>query len=145
MNNRKAKLIFFYEWELELKWKGHANGKEKEITGKVSIPNLSEEHDDMKDVDLDISLSTGKGSPEGELLKEMMRKGQGAITIRKCLQNYVDALKKEYSQNLILPGKGAEKPTPQVLFFCHFLNFLKLQFLSRLSSPMPKLPSINRR
>lgn len=126
MNNRKAKLIFFYEWELELKWKGHANGKEKEITGKVSIPNLSEEHDDMKDVDLDISLSTGKGSPEGELLKEMMRKGQGAITIRKCLQNYVDALKKEYSQNLILPGKGAEKPTPQVLFFfCHFLKLFQ--------------------
>ena len=37
-----------------LKWKGHANGKDNEITGKVTIPNLSEEHDDMKDVDVDI-------------------------------------------------------------------------------------------
>ena len=97
-----------------LKWKGHANGKETEVTGTVSIPNLSEEHDDMKDVDLDISLSTGKGSPEGELLKEMMRKGKGAVTIREKLQGYVDGLKKEYSQNLILPGKGDAKQPAQV-------------------------------
>ena len=72
VNNRKAKLIFFYEWELALKWKGHVNGKEKEITGKIEIPNLSEEHNDMKDVDVDITISNGKGSPEGEILKDMM-------------------------------------------------------------------------
>ena len=55
-NNRKAKLIFFYEWELTLKWKGHVNGKENEIEGKVEIPNLSEEHEDMNDVDVDIQV-----------------------------------------------------------------------------------------
>merc|ERR1712107_529071 len=26
MGNRKGKLIFFYEWEIAVKWKGHANG-----------------------------------------------------------------------------------------------------------------------
>jgi len=104
-NNRKAKLIFFYEWELCLKWKGHVNGKDKEITGKIEIPNLSEEHDDMEDVDVDITISSGKGSPEGEILKDMMRKGTGAKMIRGRLQDYVDALKKEYSSNMILPKK----------------------------------------
>ena len=42
-NNRKAKLIFFYEWEIALKWKGHVTGKDKEITGKVEIPNMNNE------------------------------------------------------------------------------------------------------
>merc|ERR1711973_607776 len=70
-NNRKGKLIFFYEWEIVLKWKGHVNGNDKEVTGKIEIPNLSEEHDDMEDVDLEVSLTT-KG-PEAETLKENMR------------------------------------------------------------------------
>jgi len=110
-NNRKAKLIFFYEWEIALKWKGHVNGKDKEITGKVEIPNMSEEHDDMEDVDVDISINSGKGSPEGEMLKEMMRKGTGAKMIRNKLGEYVNALKQEYSSNMILPGKNdAKKP-----------------------------------
>ena len=39
-NNRKGKLIFFYEWEIVLKWKGHVNGNDKEITGKIEIPNI---------------------------------------------------------------------------------------------------------
>jgi len=115
-NNRKGKLIFFYEWEMVLKWKGHANDKELEITGKVTIPNLSEEHDDMKDVDIDIEVIEGKSSPEGHLLKEMMRKGLGAKTLREKLQNYVDALRTEYSQDILLPAKGKneeKKPVPQ--------------------------------
>ena len=97
-----------------LKWKGHANGKDKEISGKITIPNLSEEHDDMEDVDLDISVTTGKGTSEGDLLKEMLRKGTGSKILREKLQNYVDALKKEYSQNLILPGKSEVKQPTQV-------------------------------
>ncbi len=109
VNNRKAKLIFFYEWELTLKWKGHVNGKEQEVCGKIEIPNLSEEHDDMNDVDIDISITSGKG-PESEVLKEMMRKGAGAKFVRDRLQGYVDALKKEYSQNVLLPGKNDPKP-----------------------------------
>ena len=30
VNNRKAKLIFFYEWEIKFTWKGCVNGKDKE-------------------------------------------------------------------------------------------------------------------
>jgi len=103
-NNRKGKLIFFYEWEITLKWKGHVNGSDKEVTGKIEIPNLSEEHDDMEDVDVDISLTT-KG-PEADALKEMLRKGDGAKNIRGVLSKYVSALKNEYSTDLIKPKKG---------------------------------------
>ena len=102
-NNRKGKLIFFYEWEIVLKWKGHVNGNDKEVTGKIEIPNLSEEHDDMEDVDLEVSLTT-KG-PEAEALKEMLRKGEGAKKIRGVLYDYVAALKNEYSTDLIKPKK----------------------------------------
>jgi len=113
-NNRKGKLIFFYEWEITLKWKGHVNGKENEVTGKIDIPNLSEEHDDMKDVDVDVSL-TSKGE-EAAILKEMMRKGEGAKQVRVLLASYVSQLKNEYSSGLILPKKGQEggQVAPQV-------------------------------
>lgn len=45
-NNRKGKLIFFYEWNIVLTWKGTLN-ESSEITheGKILIPNLSEEND----------------------------------------------------------------------------------------------------
>ena len=46
---------------------GCVNGKDTEVKGKVDIPNLSEEHEDMKDVDVDVSLTT-KG-PEADILK----------------------------------------------------------------------------
>jgi activator of HSP90 ATPase len=105
-NNRKGKLIFFYEWEITVKWKGNANGNDTEVTGKIDIPNLSEEHDDMDDVDIDVSLTT-KG-PESTVLKEMLRKGPGAKKIRALLSSYVSQLKNEYAQGLVLPKKGSE-------------------------------------
>ena len=46
---------------------GCVNGKDTEVKGKIEIPNLSEEHEDMKDVDVDVSLTT-KG-PEADILK----------------------------------------------------------------------------
>jgi len=106
VNNRKGKLIFFYEWELKLKWKGHVNGKdEPEVKGNIEIPNLSEEHDDMKDVDIDINLTTT--GPEATLLKEMLRKGDGAKAIRGKLKIYVDCLRTEFGANVILPAKDS--------------------------------------
>ena len=89
-----------------MKWKGHVNGNDKEITGKIEIPNLSEEHDDMEDVDLEVSI-TGS-SAEALALKEMLRKGDGAKNIRGILEQYVTALKNEYSTDLIKPKKGQE-------------------------------------
>lgn len=52
-NNRKGKLIFFYEWNLVLKWKGKLYGGTEEHEGQVTIPNLSEENDVSE---LDVSV-----------------------------------------------------------------------------------------
>lgn len=43
-NNRKAKIIVFFEWELKLKWKAKVPGEEKSIEGNIEIPNLSDEN-----------------------------------------------------------------------------------------------------
>lgn len=45
-NNRKGKLIFFYEWDIVLKWSGKLkDGSDRDFSGKIKIPNLSEEND----------------------------------------------------------------------------------------------------
>lgn len=108
VNNRKGKLIFFYEWEIALKWKGCVNGNDTEVTGKIEIPNLSEEHEDLDDVDIDVTVTT-KG-PEANSLKEMARKGEGPRKLRATMAAYIAALRYEYSQGLILPKKGEDAP-----------------------------------
>ena len=69
-SNRKGKLIFFYEWDIKLKWKGtltpedppcgeeegsddEDDKKTKEFSGEIEIPNLSEENDPE---DIDVSV-----------------------------------------------------------------------------------------
>lgn len=51
-NNRKGKLIFFYEWNIVLKWKSNKES-DKKIEGKINIPNLSEENE-ISEVDVSI-------------------------------------------------------------------------------------------
>lgn len=51
-NNRKGKLIFFYEWNIVLKWISKEKSSEQ-IEGKINIPNLSEEND-IGEVDVSI-------------------------------------------------------------------------------------------
>ena len=52
-NNRKAKLIFFYEWVITGEWEGqYKNVAEMKVyKGTFEVPNLSEEND-PKDVDV---------------------------------------------------------------------------------------------
>lgn len=69
-SNRKGKLIFFYEWDIKLKWKGTLTPEDppcgeadsddegddkdtKEFSGEIEIPNLSEENDPE---DIDVSV-----------------------------------------------------------------------------------------
>ena len=96
----------------------------------------------MNDVDIDIEVVTGKGSPEGQALKEMMRKGLGAKTIREKLQGYVEALKTEYSQDIILPAKGqaqvsqVNKTSNLIIFKSQIFSrnqFLKIDIIINLS------------
>lgn len=56
-NNRKGKLIFFFEWDLTMSWKGKLNsGDYKEVEGKIHIPNLSEENS-VSEIDVSIHLN----------------------------------------------------------------------------------------
>lgn len=109
-NNRKAKLIFFYEWEIVLLW--HVTWDQDkdgpEIKGKITIPNLSEEHTDLKDVDIEVSVTSTGASDKSRKVKEYLRKDGGAQVIRETLRKYVDSLKSEYSQGLILPKAGVD-------------------------------------
>ncbi|XP_061551645.1 activator of 90 kDa heat shock protein ATPase homolog 1-like isoform X2 [Phycodurus eques] len=97
INNRKGKLIFFYEWNLKATWTGMSKAGIK-YQGSVEIPNLSDEND-MDD--LDISVSLNKDEPETPLVHLM--KSKGAENIREALGNYVGFLKSEFTQGMILP------------------------------------------
>ncbi|XP_014251204.1 activator of 90 kDa heat shock protein ATPase homolog 1 [Cimex lectularius] len=103
-NNRKGKLIFFYEWDMTLTWKGRLKGGTKECEGKIQIPNLSEEND-ISEVEVTFTLK--ESSDEGDVLKEFLRH-QGQEVVREKLKAYVASLKEEFSKGMILPKKGSE-------------------------------------
>eukprot|EP00057_Strongylocentrotus_purpuratus_P030252 XP_781122.2 PREDICTED: activator of 90 kDa heat shock protein ATPase homolog 1 [Strongylocentrotus purpuratus] len=100
-SNRKAKLIFFYEWVIKLKWKGTLKDCTTELEGTVTMPNLSDENG-VDDVDIEISTNTA--TPESHTLREVM-KSKGVPVLRQKIGEYTRALKKEFSQGMILPSK----------------------------------------
>lgn len=102
-NNRKGKLIFFYEWNIVLKWKGWID--DEDVTGKVTIPNLSEEND-IDEVELTVSVDSSNNA--SEKLKVFMY-NIGRDKIRKQLETYVKDLKQDFAKGLILPKKGEEQ------------------------------------
>ncbi|XP_071963527.1 activator of 90 kDa heat shock protein ATPase homolog 1-like [Antedon mediterranea] len=110
-NNRKAKLIFFYEWVLKLEWKGKLKDCETELKGQIEIPNLSDENEPS---DIDIIITTKKNTEESRTLKSIMLEN-GIELIRNQLAQYISALKAEFSVGMILPTDKKEV-TPQKNF-----------------------------
>ncbi|XP_062863676.1 activator of 90 kDa heat shock protein ATPase homolog 1b isoform X2 [Trichomycterus rosablanca] len=106
INNRKGKLIFFYEWNLKAIWKGTSKSGIK-YKGNVEIPNLSDEND-MKDLDINVTLC--KDEPDTPLYS-LMRK-EGANKIREALSSYVGLLKSEFTQGMILPTANGVTKQP---------------------------------
>lgn len=106
VNNRKAKLIYIYDWDIELKWTGLVNGNDQVINGIIRIPNLSDENDiDEIDVSVTVNDDDKKAHPDiSEALKEMVRKGGPGLLRQKC-QQYIQMLKTEFSAGVILPKK----------------------------------------
>ncbi|XP_003741976.1 activator of 90 kDa heat shock protein ATPase homolog 1 [Galendromus occidentalis] len=104
VNNRKAKLIFIYDLNLELSWEGRCAGSDEVVKGKVEIPNLSEEND-LDEIVIDVMLSDPTSGFVAEKIKAMMR-SKGVDVIRDKLSDYLNALRADYSQGLILPTKG---------------------------------------
>ncbi|XP_071795468.1 activator of 90 kDa heat shock protein ATPase homolog 1-like isoform X1 [Asterias amurensis] len=99
-SNRKGKLIFFYEWNIKLEWKGNLKDCTTELTGNVEIPNISDEND----VDeIDIIVTTKKNTEESRILKEITRL-KGTKLIQEQIGKYLNFLKEECSKGMILPS-----------------------------------------
>ncbi|XP_014365079.2 activator of 90 kDa heat shock protein ATPase homolog 1 [Papilio machaon] len=107
-NNRKGKLIFFYEWDIKLKWEGRLAGASELVKGEVHIPNLSEEND-VSEVDMTVTIK-GSGE-EAQRVKSFMH-NFGRDEIRRQLKEYIRSLKEEFSKGLILPKKGETSVKP---------------------------------
>ena len=88
-NNRKAKLIFFYEWVINGEWEGTKKNSENKTAykGTFEVPNLSEEHE-PRDVDVSVFIKDGKQ----DKLKEFMRT-EGVKLIREQFSKYIASLK----------------------------------------------------
>lgn len=106
INNRKAKLIYIYDWDIELKWSGRVNGKDQVVNGIIRVPNLSDENDiDEIDVAVTVNDDDYKAHPDiSEALKGMIRKVGTKLVRSKCEQ-YIQMLKTEFSGGVILPTK----------------------------------------
>ncbi|XP_068254206.1 activator of 90 kDa heat shock protein ATPase homolog 1 isoform X2 [Nyctibius grandis] len=110
INNRKGKLIFFYEWAIKLAWTGTSKTGVK-YKGYVEIPNLSDEND-VNEVEIHVSLA--KDEPDTNL--KTLMKQEGAKKIRDAIKTYISTLKTEFTQGMILPTVNGEhvETTPQV-------------------------------
>ncbi|EFN89970.1 activator of 90 kDa heat shock protein ATPase homolog 1 [Harpegnathos saltator] len=102
-NNRKGKLIFFYEWNIIFKW--ILDEKSSKIEGKINIPNLSEEND-ISEIDIEITLKDS--TEEGEKVKYFLHT-KGKDVLRQKLEKYVSSLKEEFTKGMILPKKDNVK------------------------------------
>ncbi|XP_072491575.1 activator of 90 kDa heat shock protein ATPase homolog 2-like isoform X2 [Notamacropus eugenii] len=105
-SSRKGKLIFFYEWNIKLSWKGTIKESGAKHRGSVEIPHLSEENE-VDDTEVNVSKKKG----DGDSLKDLM-KTAGVPKVREALENYLKALKTEFTTGMILPTKTA--PTQEL-------------------------------
>ncbi|XP_034364376.1 activator of 90 kDa heat shock protein ATPase homolog 2 isoform X3 [Arvicanthis niloticus] len=99
-NSRKGKLIFFYEWNIKLAWKGTVKESGAKHKGLIEIPSLSEENE-VHDTEVNVSKKKG----DGEILKDLMRT-TGTAKVREALGEYLKALKTEFTTGMILPTKA---------------------------------------
>ncbi|XP_069860669.1 activator of 90 kDa heat shock protein ATPase homolog 2 isoform X2 [Dipodomys merriami] len=99
-SSRKGKLIFFYEWNIKLGWKGTTKESSAKHKGLIEIPNLSEENE-VDDTEVNVSKKKG----DGDLLKDLM-KTAGTAKVREALGEYLKALKTEFTTGMILPTKA---------------------------------------
>ncbi|KAM9202431.1 activator of 90 kDa heat shock protein ATPase homolog 1 isoform 2-T2 [Dugong dugon] len=102
INNRKGKLIFFYEWSIKLNWTGTSKSG-VQYKGHVEIPNLSDENS-VEEVEISVSLA--KDEPDTNLVALM--KEEGVKLLREAVGIYISTLKTEFTQGMILPTMNGE-------------------------------------
>ena len=123
VNNRKGKIIVFFEWNIVLTFKGpliisrtrpyiyvfvvagFVSWLGKEVRGKLEILNFSEDIDDLElraNVLLDPQCSVA--------LTNIIKKGAISADIRESLEEYVTSLKAHYNPDgVLLPVKTTVK------------------------------------
>ncbi|KAF2367842.1 Activator of Hsp90 ATPase N-terminal [Trinorchestia longiramus] len=108
-NNRKGKLIFFYEWVLTIDWVAELDDPDaEECKGTLEIPNLSEENEPSE---LDVNVSVTAGGSFGDQVKTYLR-NEGTKIVQDKLALYLTSLREEYAQDLILPTTFSNKSAP---------------------------------
>lgn len=111
-NNRKSKLIFFYEWVIHGEWEAVCKNSDNKTTykGTYEVNNLSEEYK-ANEIDVDFVMKDGRN----DALKNFVRV-TGQTKMREQFEKYITALKEEFSQGIILPTAGVAvkdtKPSP---------------------------------
>ncbi|VDL59110.1 unnamed protein product [Hymenolepis diminuta] len=102
-NNRKGKLITFYEWDVELQWKGRKKDSNDlgNAKGAITCANLSEENA-ADELEFEVTCNSSKSDDND--IKEYIRK-EGVKFLRKQFAVYINELRTEYSKDLILPTK----------------------------------------
>ncbi|CAH8831745.1 unnamed protein product [Trichobilharzia szidati] len=107
---RKGKLIFLYEWQIEIDWEGNIKGSDNKTNfkGKVEILNMSDEYT-VDELDTNVSCTTS--SLSGDLMRTFV-KSAGVECIKSKLKEYLKLLKEEYARDLILPTKNDTNGKP---------------------------------
>lgn len=113
VNNRKAKLIFFYEWVIKGKWSAKLKDNETDIKGEFEVPNLSEEND-PSELDVQITYTDNSQIDKDQKIKDLLRT-KGTKLIQQQLGTYIKELKEEYAKDLILPTKDASNNKNQTV------------------------------
>ncbi|KAK6108648.1 Activator of Hsp90 ATPase N-terminal family protein [Brugia pahangi] len=103
-NNRKAKLIFLFEWLIELSFEVKVAGSDIDYEGHVEIPNLSDENEADEVV---ITPSVTTSGPHEDRIRHLLN-NEVASFLRKQLAVYIRELKEEFSKGLILPTDRAK-------------------------------------
>ncbi|CAI5451703.1 unnamed protein product [Caenorhabditis angaria] len=109
-NNRKAKLIFLYEWVIEGNFTANISGTQDEYKGKFDIPNLSDEND-ADEVDVNSFITSNQHGVLANQVRQVLNKAF-VKRIQETVGLYIRELKEEFSKGLILP---TDKVKPQVV------------------------------
>lgn len=99
VSNRKGKVIYFFEWKIVLKWVGKTAMSNDNITGTITIENVSEENTSDE---VDIETKQNKDGKEHTKLHQMV-KTQMVPQCRNIIKEYIVYLQTEFGKKVILP------------------------------------------
>lgn len=133
-NNRKAKLIFLFEWEIEINFIGRVSGNDEELKGFLEIPNLSDENEASE---IDVNANFNNKSVMEVPIRHLIQK-KGIPAIQEQLGLYIKELKEEFSKGLILP---TEKNKAQVVMASSASSMDKRNFMNKVVTTQEKVDS----